>query len=83
MTIALRPDQEQLIADAIRAGVIRTADDVVEVGLEAVRTRLEERLGTPGARAAAVRRMREFGEEYQLSLGEPITRALLHEEHRY
>jgi hypothetical protein len=35
------------------------------------------------ARAEAVRRMVEFGEEYHLSLGEPITRKLLHEGHRF
>jgi hypothetical protein len=34
-------------------------------------------------REDAVRRMLEFGDKYHLSLGEPITRELLHEEHRY
>lgn len=34
-------------------------------------------------REEAVRRMLEFGEKYHLSLGEPITRELLHEGHRY
>ena len=36
-----------------------------------------------GARAEAARRMREFGDKYHLSLGEPVTRAQLHEGHRY
>jgi len=31
----------------------------------------------------AVRRMIEFGEKYHLSLGEPTTRDLLHEGHRF
>jgi hypothetical protein len=35
------------------------------------------------ARAEAVRRMVEFGEKHHLSLGEPITRKLLHEGHRF
>jgi hypothetical protein len=35
------------------------------------------------ARAEAVRRMVEFGEKHHLSLGEPITRELLHEGHRF
>jgi hypothetical protein len=35
------------------------------------------------AREEAVRRMFEFGEKYHLTLGEPITRTLLHEGHRY
>ena len=42
--------------------------------------------GTVSAQAAreeAVRRMLEFGEKHHLTLGEPITRKLLHEGHRY
>jgi hypothetical protein len=35
------------------------------------------------ARSEAIRRMLEFGEKHRLSLGEPITRAFLHESHRY
>ena len=31
----------------------------------------------------AVRRMLEFGEKHHLSLGEPITRQFLHEDHRF
>jgi hypothetical protein len=34
-------------------------------------------------REEAVRRMLEFGKKYHLSLGEPTTRKLLHEGHRY
>lgn len=34
-------------------------------------------------RAEAVRRMIEFGEKHHLSLDEPITRAALHEGHRF
>jgi hypothetical protein len=37
----------------------------------------------PTSRQEAVRRMLEFGERYRLSLGEPITRGLLHEGHRF
>ena len=46
-------------------------------------------LGQPTAasesarREDAVRRMLEFGEKNHLSMGESITRALLHEGHRY
>ncbi|MGA3326474.1 MAG: hypothetical protein ABSF45_18540 [Terriglobia bacterium] len=35
------------------------------------------------ARVEAVRRMVEFGEKHRLSLGQPITRKLLHEGHRF
>jgi len=34
-------------------------------------------------RAEAVARMIAFGDRYRLNLGEPITRALLHEGHRF
>src|ERR1017187_4652128 len=34
-------------------------------------------------REEAVRRMLEFGEKHRLTLGEPITRSLLHEGHRH
>jgi hypothetical protein len=34
-------------------------------------------------RQEAVRRMFEFGDKYHLSLGEPVTRKLLREGHRF
>lgn len=34
-------------------------------------------------REEAVRRMIDFGAKHRLSLGEPITRAILHEGHRF
>jgi hypothetical protein len=46
MTIQLTPEQEQVIAQAIEAGLIKAADDVVGVGVEAIRRRLEQR-GAP------------------------------------
>jgi len=46
-----------------------------------------EGISTPSkqqsTREEAVRRMVEFGEKHRLSLGEPVTRSLLHEGHRY
>jgi Arc/MetJ-type ribon-helix-helix transcriptional regulator len=41
MTIELKPEQEQTIDQAIRAGLIKSADEVVEAGLEALRDRLQ------------------------------------------
>jgi proteasome lid subunit RPN8/RPN11 len=43
MTIHLKPEQEQLIGRAIEAGLIQGPDDVLDVGVEAIRKRLEER----------------------------------------
>ena len=49
MTIYLNPEQELVIGQAIQAGVIRDADDVVDVGLETIRQRLEARLASKAA----------------------------------
>ena len=43
MTFRLNPEQEQLLGQAIQAGVIRVPDEVVEVGIETIRQRLEAR----------------------------------------
>ena len=44
MTIHLNPEQERVIGQAIQAGVIRGAEDVLNVGLGTIRQRLEARL---------------------------------------
>ncbi len=41
MTIKLKPDQERVIGQAIQAGLIESAEDVLDAGLEALRRRLE------------------------------------------
>jgi hypothetical protein len=43
MAIQLSPEQEQVVGQAIDAGLIRIPDDVVEVGIETIRQRLEAR----------------------------------------
>ena len=47
MTIHPRPDQERKIQEAMQAGVIHSAEDVIDVGLEHLRRRL------PAVEAAA------------------------------
>ena len=79
MTITLTPDQERTIQEAIQAGLVRSGDEFIEAAIEA----LPHREGASPSRREAVRRMQEFGGRYRLSLGEPITRELLHEGHRY
>ncbi len=83
MIIALRPEHEELIHLAINEGLIHNADEVLEAGLESLRSRLESHLVNKSQRQDAVRRMQEFGEKHRLSLGEPVTRSILHEGHRY
>lgn len=41
MVIALKPEQAQVIDQAIEAGLIEKAEDAVELGVETIRRRLE------------------------------------------
>jgi hypothetical protein len=84
MTFQLKPEDTVIIDQAIQAGLIRRADDVVGVGVDALRSRLGAHV-PPGssARHEAVRRLQEFGDKYRLDLGEQIIRDLLHEGHRH
>jgi hypothetical protein len=62
MTIQLKPEQEQVVGQAIRAGLIATADDIIDVGIDAIRQRLNSCLSeadTPVLSAAEWER--EFG----------------------
>lgn len=43
MTIQLNPEQERVVGQAIQAGLIRTRDDVAEIGIASIRVRLKAR----------------------------------------
>jgi hypothetical protein len=43
MAIQLNPEQEQVVGQAIHAGLIRIPDDVVGIGIETIRQRLVAR----------------------------------------
>ena len=51
MTIELKPEQERVIGRAIKAGLIETADQAVEVGVKTIRLRLEGHRDTCAAPA--------------------------------
>ena len=55
-------------------------DEFIEVAI-AMLPHGKERSQT--LRQDAIRRMEEFGKKYHLSLGEPVTRKLLHEGHHH
>lgn len=42
MTIELKPEQERVIEQAIEAGLIRNAEDVIDIGIESVREQLQQ-----------------------------------------
>ena len=52
MTVDLNPEQEQLIRQAIRAGVISAAEEIVTIGIETIRQRLESRQASQTPRHA-------------------------------
>ena len=79
MTIQLKPDQERIINEQLATGRYRSVGEVLD---SALATLPHEAQPDPNARREAVRRMLEFGERHNLSLGEPITREFLHEGHR-
>jgi len=80
MTIKLSPDQERAIQEAIRSGFSRSVDEFID---SAIAMLPHPKDHSESSRQAAVRRMEEFAKEYHLDLGEPITRKLMHEGHRY
>ena len=41
MTIQLKPEQEQVVGQAIQAGLIAKADDIFDIGIDAIRQRLK------------------------------------------
>jgi hypothetical protein len=41
MTIQLKPEQEQVVGQAIQAGLIAKADDIFDMGIDAIRQRLK------------------------------------------
>jgi len=59
MTIRLNTEEEQLIARAIRAGLIGQAHDVVAAGVEALRQRLQPR-ESPESELQTEQWLREF-----------------------
>jgi Arc/MetJ-type ribon-helix-helix transcriptional regulator len=52
MSIQLNPEQERIVDRAMRAGLIRSLDDVVEVGIAAIRSRLNSRDAASSAEEA-------------------------------
>jgi hypothetical protein len=71
MNVTLRPDQERVVSEAISAGLIGDAVEVVDLGIETIRQRLE--LGAFHVRRqeieGAVDQLRKFGDKYHFSLG--------------
>jgi hypothetical protein len=84
MNVTLRPEQERVVGEAISAGLIGNAEEVVDLGIETIRQRLES--GATRVRRqeieGAVERLRKFGEKYRFSLGGLPIKELVNEGRR-
>jgi hypothetical protein len=84
MNVTLRPEQELVVSEAISAGLIGDAVEVIDLGIETIRQRLE----SSAVRARqqeieeAVERLRKFGEKYSFSLGGLTIKELVNEGRR-
>jgi hypothetical protein len=84
VTLHLKPDIEAGLVAQARSSGMALEDYLLTLVEEAARPGANPApAAKTGDRAEAVRRMLEFGDRNRLSLGEPMTRAVLHEGHRF
>ena len=79
MTIILRPEQEQVLREAITSGLAHTPDEALDQAFDALRLRLTQRPVSESDTAAAVKRLATFGKRHGLSLGDSTVKELLRE----
>ena len=83
VTLNLKPEVEAGLLAQAQASGLTLEQYLLSVVEEAASTSSTNAPTGPCSRAEAVRHMLEFGEKHHLSLGQPITRELLHEGHRF
>jgi hypothetical protein len=80
MTIILKPEQEQVLIEAINSGLALTTDDALAQAFDGLRSRLPRRRSSQEPSVAdAVRRLATFGKRHGLSLGGLTIKELLRE----
>lgn len=82
ITLNLTPEVEAGLLAQAQASGKSPEEYLLSVVEEAVLPVHEGNSTATSSRQEAVRRMLEFGDKHRLSLGEPVTRELLHEGHR-
>jgi hypothetical protein len=60
MTITPKPEQEHLIAEAIQAGLIKNADEALEIAVDTLRDRLKRSLRTTEAKRPLADKIRDI-----------------------
>jgi len=83
VTLHLKPEVEAGLLARAEASGMDLEHYILSLAEEAALQTSPHAAAPPSARAEAVRRMIEFGDKHHLTLGEPITRKLLHEGHRH
>jgi hypothetical protein len=83
VTLHLKPEVEAGLLVQAQASGMELDDYVLTLVEGAALPASKNVTGDRKERAEAVRRMLDFGDRHHLSLGEPVTRALLHEGHRF
>jgi hypothetical protein len=79
MTIILRPEQEQLLREAIDSGLAHTTEEALDQALDMLRVRLPKPAPETEVTATIARRLASFGKRHGLSLGGSTIKDLLHE----
>ncbi len=82
VTLHLKPELEAgLLARAAASGM--ALEEYLVSLAEAAALQVAPGAAGHTSREEAVRRMLEFGDKHHLTLGEPVTRRLIHEGHRH
>jgi hypothetical protein len=80
MTITLRPEQEQVLQEAIDAGIAKSTEEALDQALTALRERIPHQPESADESvAAAARRLGSFGQRHGLSWGGMTIKELLRE----
>jgi hypothetical protein len=79
MTITLKPEQAQVLMEAVRSGLAETTNDALDQALETLKDRLPPNGSADESVAAAARRLATFGKRHGLSLEGLTIKELLRE----
>ena len=83
MAVTLNPEQERIVAEELRSGHYRSAEEVIWQALKALREKGRCRgSATAEARRLAVQEMLEFAKRNRTVLGDISIKELIHEGHR-
>jgi hypothetical protein len=84
VTLHLKPEVEASLLEQAQASGMALEDYLLTLVEEAALSMHgDDAPAERESRAEAVRKMLEFGERHRLSVGQPITRGLMHESHRF